>query len=127
MPQQDMCNPQISETSPTSSARPHGWIKTECAELPTNPSTRVYKPKKALAKGNWTFTLDISTSKSLGPRDEVDEYVQSVRGSIIAEQGRPSSIVKEIGHMDFDIVQIRRIRKAGLSLSWVISLPASPA
>lgn len=59
------------------------------------------------------------TTKHLGPRNELEEYVQTIRGGIIAEQGRPGGIIKEIGRIEIDIVQIRRIRDSGLSLSWV--------
>lgn len=98
---------------------PGGWVKVPQKLPDDSAAIQIYEPKKDLPKGNWTFSLEMQTSKALGPRDEQDEYVQSIRGGIVAEQGRPSSIVKEIGQLEADVVQIRRIRDAGRSLSWV--------
>lgn len=107
-------------------AMQNSWVKVEFEKTPFAIPTRVCEPKKSLPKGHWTYTLEMQTSKSLGPRNELEEYIQTIRGTIIAEQGNPSLIVREIGEIGIEIVQIRRIRKEGLSLSWVETFQSSP-
>lgn len=103
------------------------WVKAHRGQTLLPASSPVYQPTAVLPDGIWTYTLEMQTSKTLGPRNELDEYVQTIRGGIIAEQSRPNGSIREIGRIEVEIVQIRRIRDAGLSLSWVDRTTIHPA